>query len=322
VIVPVFALANAGVALDNASLARAFSSPITLGILFGYLVGKPVGIVGCSWLATRLSRGRLQPPVGWAAVAGAGTIAGIGFTVSLLVSSLAFEGRRLEEAKIGVLGAVIVAPIVAWCATKVVRRLPDRVRARQLAGTAEDLLDLAEDVDEQRDHIRGPDDAIVTLVEYGDFECPYCGRAESTIRQLLTDFGQDVRYVWRHLPLNDVHEHAQLAAEASEAAAAQGRFWDYYDSVFTDQAALTAKDLIERARGLGLDVERFTDDLREHRYAGRVADDVTSADESGVSGTPTFFINGRRHYGPYDIDSLTSAVRAAKTRAGLLAQAA
>ena len=200
--------------------------------------------------------------------------------------------------------------------------LPEGVRARQIAATVEDLLDLAEDVDDERDHIRGPDDALVTLVEYGDFECPYCGRAESTIRELLSNFGQDIRYVWRHLPLNDVHTHAQLAAEASEAAAAQGVFWEYYDALFADQSALTGKDLIARAERMGLDVERFTEDVREHRYAGRVADDVASADESGVSGTPTFFINGRRHHGPYDIESLTTAIRAAKTRAGLLAQAA
>ena len=218
--------------------------------------------------------------------------------------------------------AVLVAPALGWAATAILRRLPDAVRARQIAGTVEDLLDLAEDVDPKRDHIRGPEDALVTLVEYGDFECPYCGRAEATIRELLSNLRTDVRYVWRHLPLSDVHEHAQLAAEASEAAAAQGRFWDYYDALFEDQQALTGKDLVARAERMGLDVDRFTNELRERRYAGRIADDVTSADESGVSGTPTFFINGRRHQGPYDIDSLTAAVEAAKTRAGLLAQAA
>ena len=107
VIVPLFALANAGIAIDGAFLERALSSPITLGILFGYVVGKPVGIFGASWLVTRLSRGRMQPPVGWAAVAGGGTIAGIGFTVALLVATLAFERARLEEAKLGILGAAV-----------------------------------------------------------------------------------------------------------------------------------------------------------------------------------------------------------------------
>jgi protein-disulfide isomerase len=321
VVVPLFALANAGVYLGGGRLGNAIGSPVMLGIFFGYVLGKPIGILAASW-AGALPQLRLRRTISWPVLGIGGAVAGIGFTVSLLVSSLAFHGAQLDDAKVGVLAAVIVAPILGWVVTRVVRRLPEGVRARQIAGTVEDLLDLAEDVDEERDHIRGPKDALVTLVEYGDFECPYCGRAEPTIRQLLTEFGQDVRYVWRHLPLNDVHAHAQLAAEASEAAAAEGRFWEYYDSLFEDQSALGVGDLIARAERLGLDVERVTKDVREHRYAGRIADDVASADESGVSGTPTFFINGRRHHGAYDIESLTAAVRAAKTRAGLLAQAA
>ncbi len=321
VVVPLFALANAGVYLGGGRLGDAIGSPIMLGIFLGYVLGKPIGILTASWLG-ELPALRLRRTISWPVLGIGGAVAGIGFTVSILVSSLAFHGAQLDDAKVGVLAAVIVAPVLGWCVTRIVRRLPEGVRARQIAGTVEDLLDLAEDVDEKRDHIRGPEDAIVTLVEYGDFECPYCGRAEPTIRQLLTEFGQDVRYVWRHLPLNDVHTHAQLAAEASEAASAQGKFWEYYDALFEDQEALGIKDLIARAKRLGLDVERVTKDLREHRYAGRIADDVASADESGVSGTPTFFINGRRHQGPYDIDSLSAAVRAAKTRAGLLARAA
>jgi protein-disulfide isomerase len=321
VVVPLFALANAGVYLGGGRLSGALGSPIMLGIFLGYVLGKPAGILVASWIGD-LPRLRLRRTISWPVIGIGGTVAGIGFTVSLLVSSLAFEGRELDDAKVGVLAAVVVAPALGWCVTRLVQRLPENVRARQIAGTAEDLLDLAADVDEEHDHTRGPDDALVTLVEYGDFECPYCGRAEPTIRQLLSDFGHDLRYVWRHLPLNDVHEHAQLAAEAAEAAAAQGRFWDYYDALFEDQHDLAGKDLVGRAERLGLDVERFTDDLREHRYAGRIADDVNSADESGVSGTPTFFVNGRRHQGPYDVESLAAAVRAAKTRAGLLARAA
>ena len=128
-----------------------------------------------------------------------------------------------------------------------------------------------------------------------------------------------MRYVWRHLPLNDVHPSAQLAAEAAEAAAAQGKFWEMYDMLLGHQGELTPRDLIRYANELGLDVERFRDELRRREYAARVSEDVASADESGVSGTPTFFINGRRHYGVYDIDTLTEAVRAAKTRARQLA---
>ena len=315
-IVPLFALANAGIAIDGGFLARAFTSPITLGILLGYVIGKPVGIFGSSWLLTRLSRGRLRPPVGWAAVAGAGTIAGIGFTVALLVATLAFEGSQLEEAKLGILSAALGASLLTWLLFRATSLLPRRLRIRALLGDAEPLVDLYMDVDPRRDHVRGPLDAPVTVVEYGDFECPYCGQAEPVVRELLRDFG-DVRYVWRHLPLNDVHANTQLAAEAAEAAAGQGAFWELHDLLLAHQDALRPNDLIGYSEQLGLDVERFTNDLREQVGAARVAEDVDGADMSGVSGTPTFFINGRRHYGAYDIDTLSAAVRAAGARATL-----
>jgi protein-disulfide isomerase len=153
----------------------------------------------------------------------------------------------------------------------------------------------------------------VTLVEYGDFECPYCGQAESVIRELLVDHG-DIRYMWRHLPLTDVHPRAWLAAEASEAAAKQGRFWDMHDLLLEHQGALRPSDLIRYAESLGLDIERFSEALRQHRTSPRVARDVDSADLSGVSGTPTFFVNGRRHRGAYDIETLSKAARVAGAR--------
>ena len=156
----------------------------------------------------------------------------------------------------------------------------------------------------------------MTVVEYGDFQCPYCGQAEPIVRELLSDFA-DVRYVWRHLPLNDVHTHAQLAAEAAEAAAAQDAFWPMYDLLLTHQDALRPDDLIAYAQQLNLDVDRFADDLRRHAHAARIAEDVDGADLSGVSGTPTFFVNGRRHYGAYDIATLSNAVKAAGARAVL-----
>jgi protein-disulfide isomerase len=316
VIVPLFALANAGIAVDRDLLDRAFTSPLTLGILFGYVVGKPVGIVGASWLYTRLSRGRARPPVGWGALAGGGTIAGIGFTVALLVATLAFDGVELEEAKVGILTAAVAAATTTWLLFRAIALLPRRLRSRALLGTAETVSDLAQDVDPDHDHIRGPVDAPVTVVEYGDFQCPYCGQAEPIVRELLSDFG-DVRYVWRHLPLNDVHPHAQLAAEAAEAAAAQDAFWPMYDLLLTHQDALRPDDLIAYAQQLDLDVGRFADDLRRHAHAARIAEDVDGADLSGVSGTPTFFVNGRRHYGAYDIATLSSAVKAAGARAAL-----
>ena len=125
-------------------------------------------------------------------------------------------------------------------------------------------------------------------------------------RDLLED--ADLRFVWRHLPLTDVHPAAQLAAEASEAAAAQGRFWEMHDLLLAHQDDLSAGDLVGYAADLGLDVERFHDDLKRHAHETRVAQDVESADLSGATGTPTFFVNGQRHYGAYDLESLKAAV--------------
>jgi Na+/H+ antiporter NhaA len=316
VIVPLFALANAGIAVDADFLARAVTSPITLGILVGYVVGKPLGILGTSMLLTRLSGGRLRPPVGWAALAGGGTIAGVGFTIALLVATIAFDGAQLEEAKLGILSAAVSATAMTWLLFRSAARLPRRLRVRALLGTSEPIVDLYFEVDPGRDHIRGPIEAPVTVVEYGDFECPHCGRAEPVVRELLRDFG-DVRYVWRHLPLNDVHPRAQLAAEAAEAAGEQGAFWQMHDLLLSNQEALGPADLVTHADQLGLDVDRFMQALRKHTGAPRIAEDVDGADLSGVTGTPTFFINGRRHHGAYDIATLSAAVRAAGARATL-----
>jgi Na+/H+ antiporter NhaA len=315
-IVPLFALANAGVAISAGLLKTAFTAPLTLGILVGYVVGKPVGTAGTAWLVGKLTKGRIQPPVGWAAVLGAGTIAGIGFTVSLLIAALAFHGRLLAEAKLGILSAALCSSAVTWLVFKATMRLPKRLKIRAILGTAEQVTDLAVPVDPKRDHVRGPMKAPVTLVEYGDFECPYCGLAEPVVRELLAETG-DLRYVFRHLPLTDVHQHAQLAAEAAEAAGQQGEteFWAMHDMLMEHQGALTKRDLLRYAAELGLDQARFASDLRDHVGAAHVAEDVDSADLSSVSGTPTFFVNGRRHYGAYDIDALTTAVRSARARA-------
>jgi Na+/H+ antiporter NhaA len=313
VIVPLFALANVGIAINGDFLSSAYSSPITLGILFAYVLGKPAGIGAMACVVTRLSRGRLRPPVGWAAVAGAGTIAGIGFTVSILISSLALDGTDLKEAKLGVLSAAIAAPALTWVIVRGTAMMPRRTRIRALLGTSRSIVDLSAPVDPERDHIRGPREAPVTLVEYGDFECPYCGRAEPIVREVLSDFA-DVRYVWRHLPLSDVHPNAQLAAEAAEAAADQDAFWEMHDLLLDHQGDLRPRDLVGYAEQLGLDVERFRDQLRDNEPARHVAEDVDSADQSGVTGTPTLFINERRHDGAYDVETLEAAVRAAGAR--------
>jgi Na+/H+ antiporter NhaA len=313
-IVPLFALANAGITVSGSFLARAYTSPVTLGILLGYVAGKPAGTVGAAWLLARVSRGRIRPPVGWAAVTGAGAIAGIGFTVSLLIASLAFHGSQLAEAKVGILSAAVCASALGWVVFRLTAMLPERLRLRALFGTANTIIDLAVPVDPERDHVRGPDQAPVTLVEYGDFECPYCGQAEPVVRELLADYG-DLRYIWRHLPLTDVHPHALLAAEGAEAAARQEKFWEMHDQLLDHQGALTAQDLIRYAGELGLDIEQFTRDLRNHAGEAKIGADVDSADLSGVSGTPTFFINGKRHHGAYDISTLSDTVRAARARA-------
>ena len=315
VIVPLFALANIGVVIDAELLERAVASPITIGIVVGYVVGKPLGMLAGAWLAKLVMRGRAQLPVGWGAFAGGGAAFGIGFTVSVLIATRAFDGAQLEEAKIGVLATVVLAALMSAGIFRGIQLLPKHTRLQLLVGRSDELVDLALDVDPGDDHVRGPEDAPVTLVEYADFECPYCGRAEPTIRELLSDFSTEVRYVFRHLPLNDVHPHAQLAAEAAEAAAAQGRFWEMHDLLYEHQGELRGPDLVRYAEQLELDVDRFRHDVREHAYASRVARDVESAELSGVSGTPTFFINGRRHHGAYDVATLTAAVKAARARA-------
>jgi Na+/H+ antiporter NhaA len=313
-IVPLFALANAGIAINGSFLARAYTSPVTLGILVGYVLGKPIGTFGLAWLLSRVTRGRVSPPVGWGAVLGVGTVAGIGFTVSLLIASLALTGPVLAEAKLGILSAGLCASGVTWLVFRVIRTLPHRTKLRALLGTSLAITDLMVPVDPARDHVRGPAKALVTVVEYADFECPFCGQAEPAVRELLRDFG-DVRYVWRHLPLRDVHPRAQPAAEAAEAAAAQGKFWEMHDLLYDHQDALGPRDLIGYADSLGLDEARFTADLHSHAGAAQISEDEDSADLSSVSGTPTFFINGIRHYGAYDIDTLSTAVRAAYARA-------
>ena len=314
-VVPLFALANAGIHMDGRVLSDAVSSPVTIGIVLGYLLGKPLGILGASWLASRRALGGARLSVTWPGLAGTAAVAGTGFTVSLLIAGRAFGGGELlDQATLGILAAAILSSLLAWIVFAVIARMPASVRARQLGATAEQLIDLAEDVNPARDHIRGAPDAPVTLVEYGDFECPYCGRAEPAIRELLADWGDDLRYVFRHLPLSDVHPWAQLAAEAAEAAGAQGKFWEMHDLLLAHQGELTPGHLRRYAQELGLDVERFAEELRRRVHAARVGEDVASADASGVSGTPSFFINGRRHNGVYDVDTLSAAVRAARSR--------
>ncbi|MBQ0904403.1 Na+/H+ antiporter NhaA [Micromonospora sp. U21] len=310
VIVPLFALANVGIVIDGELLARAVTSPVTLGVVAAYVVGKPAGIAATSWLVARLSRDRFRPPVGWLAVAGVGTVSGIGFTVALLIATHALSGTALEEAKLGILVSTIGASVVTWLVFRSAARLAPARRARAMLGVAEGIVDLMLPVDPERDHVRGPREAPVTVVEYGDFECPYCGQAEPVVRELLADFA-NVRYVWRHLPLTDVHPHAQLAAEAAEAAGEQSAFWEMHDLLLTHQDALSPADVLGYAEQIGLDLDLFREHMVKFKGANRIAEDIDSADLSDVTGTPTFFINGRRHHGAYDIAALSAAVKSA-----------
>ena len=304
VIVPLFALANAGVEIDVAQLREAARSPITMGIVAGLVAGKVIGITGTSWLANRV--GGLPLTIPWPVLMGTATVAGIGFTVSLLIAGITFEGEQLVHAKLGILGASVLAAVVSWCAFRVIGHLPGRAAGGAVTPMIEDLSD---PVDPDVDHVHGSPDSPLVLVEYGDFECPHCLRARSVVENLRAGFGVQLAFVFRHLPLDDVHEHARLAAEAAEAASAQGHFWPMHDVLFRHQDALREADLARYAAELGLDTGRFLDDLHDRRHALRVQRDIDSADDSGAAGTPTFFINGHRHQGSSDLPTLTAALQ-------------
>jgi protein-disulfide isomerase len=162
-----------------------------------------------------------------------------------------------------------------------------------------------------RDHRQGPDDAPVTLVEYGDFECPYCGLAYPIVKEVQSALGDRLLFVFRHFPITTKHPHAQHAAEAAEASGAQGKFWEMHDMLYENQQALDDPHLVQYAEAIGLDTRRFAADLRTHKYAQRVRDDFRSGIESGVNGTPSFFINGLRYDYSWDAETLTAALLAA-----------
>jgi protein-disulfide isomerase len=166
-------------------------------------------------------------------------------------------------------------------------------------------------VSEDRDHIQGPAEAAVTLVEYGDYECPYCGAAYPIIKEVQSRMGERLRFVFRNFPITTSHPHAEQAAETAEAAATQGRFWQMHDLLYENQRRLRVPDLRDYAERLALDVERFDRELTEHAHAARVREDFMSGVRSGVNGTPTFYINGARHDDSYDIDTMLAALERA-----------
>jgi protein-disulfide isomerase len=166
-------------------------------------------------------------------------------------------------------------------------------------------------VSEDRDHVQGPGDAALTLVEYGDYECPYCGAAHPIVKRIQRRMGDRLRFVFRNFPITTSHPHAEAAAEAAEAAAAQGQFWEMHDRLYENQRQLTGGDLRAHAEALRLDIERFDHELAEHVHADRVREDFMSGVRSGVNGTPTFFIDGIRHDGPFDYQTLFVALEGA-----------
>lgn len=306
VVVPVFALANAGVDLRGGVLADAMRSPLTWGIVVGLVIGKFVGIGGAALLGARFGIGRLPQGVGPGQVLGGAALSGIGFTVSLLIVGLAFDSPTLQdEATVGVLLALVGATALGW--------LVFRLAAVLLGETSAGLPTVLDrPVDPAVDHVRGPADAPLTLVEFGDFECPFCAKATGVAREVRKAFGDELRYVFRHLPLPDVHPHAELAAVAAEAAGAQGRFWEMHDVLFANQERLDLEDLVAYAAELRLDVDRFLTEVDEQVHAARVRRDVASAEASGARGTPTFFVGETRHVGPYDAATLIAELRASR----------
>ena len=300
VVLPLFALANAGVSLSGESLAAAATSRLTWGVIAGLVVGKLVGVLLGARLAARTPCAELPPGLTHKQLAGGAALAGIGFTISLFIVDLALDDPALQDqARVGVFAASLIAAGLGALSFYL---------GRADAALSGPPVELLRPVDPDRDHIRGRVDAPLTLVEYADFECPFCSKATGSIAELREWLGDDLRYVFRHLPMEQVHPHARAAALASEAAAAQGRFWELADRMFAHSDALEPDDLREYATDIGLDLERFDEDLRTRRYEKRVDDDAIDAETSEVHGTPTFYVNGRRHLGPYDAQTLAMAL--------------
>ncbi|MEU2350126.1 Na+/H+ antiporter NhaA [Modestobacter sp. NPDC049651] len=307
VVVPLFALANAGVHFSRELVSDALTSPVTIGVFVALVAGKFLGIGAAATAAVKLRLGTLPPGVALRGVWGGAALGGLGFTVSLFVADLAFDDQELrQEAMVGILAAAVVSALLGLVWFRL-------VGLRRPTG-APVVHRLDPPVDPARDHVRGPVGAPLELVEFGDVECPFCGRATGVVEDLRRRFGDDLRYVFRHLPLPDVHPHAELAAEATEAAGAQGAFWAMHDRLFAHQDQLEADQLLDHAAALGLDLGRFARDLGDGAFAARVRDDVAGAEASGVRGTPTFFVNGIRHDGPTATDALAAALLATDPR--------
>lgn len=301
-VLPLFALVNAGVRLTAETMSAAMRSPLTWGIVAGLVLGKLIGITAATWLVARVRWGQLAPGLTLRRIAGGAALSGIGFTISLFIIDVAIDDPlHQDEARVGVLVASLLAFLLGWAIFK----LTDRLSPPEAVG-----MKLVRQVDPDRDHVRGPADAPLTLVEYGDFECPFCSRATGSIDQVRKHFGDELRYVWRHLPLERVHPRAFDAARASEAAALQGKFWELAREMFAHPDDLEWSDIYRYAVAAGIDIEQFDKDVRVHasKVLHRVQDDAQDAEVMDLNSTPTFFVNGNRHKGPWDAANLIRAL--------------
>jgi Na+/H+ antiporter NhaA len=302
VVLPLFALANAGVQLNGDILLGAVVSPLAWGVVAGLVVGKFVGVFGSTVLLRALRIGEFGPGLTVDRLAGGAALCGIGFTISLFIVDLAVpEPDAQNAARVGVLAATVIAFVVAT----ILFRISDAYRPKEEMG-----LTLVRPVDPKRDHVFGAPDAPFTIVEYGDFQCGFCLKATGSVEEVHRELGDQLRYVWRHAPLTRFHPNALAAAEASEAAARQGKFFEFERSLFADQEHQLPSDIMRRAVDLGLDLERFEEDLGSPEVTTRVRDDMLDAEAMDITAVPTFFINGRRHVGPYDAQSLIRALQA------------
>ncbi len=300
-VLPLFALANAGVRLDGDSLSAAVRSPLTWGVVAGLVAGKLVGITGATALVVRAGWGRLAPGLRLDRVAGGAALSGIGFTISLLIVGIALpDEAAATAARLGVLLATVLSVVLGWAMFAAM----DRFAPSRPVGKV-----LLRGFDPDRDHYRGRPDAPLVIVEYGDFECPFCSRATGSVDEVLELLGDEVVWVWRHLPQPRVHPHAVESARAAEAAALQGQFLAYGSRLFGQQDRLEREDLLAVASDLGLDLQRFAEDLDGAEVARRVQEDADDADLMDLLSTPAFFVNGWRLVGPYDTESLVAALR-------------
>ncbi|MGB3481186.1 MAG: Na+/H+ antiporter NhaA [Mycobacterium sp.] len=299
-VLPLFALANAGVRLDGQTMSAALGSSLTWGIIVGLVLGKLVGITAATAAVRSLGVGELAPGLTLRRVAGGAALSGIGFTISLFIIDLAIEDPvKQDEARVGVLAASLTAFALGWA----IFRVTDRLSPPKAVGAT-----LIRPVQASRDHIRGNPDAPLTLVEYGDYECPFCSRATGAIDEVREYFGDRLCYVWRHLPLEKTHPRAMDAALAAEAVGLQGKYFEMGAMMFEFQDYLEWEHLYRYADSVGCDIRQFDEDLQSSKVLHRVEDDAQDAELMDLQSVPTFFVNGRRHKGPWDAASLIRAL--------------